>query len=363
MVRGGLIGCGNVVQQFHAPVWRALHEQVRIEAIADADAAALARVSAQLGSPCASYADVDALLDAHPNLDFVSIATPGFTHYPLVIKAIQRGLHVLVEKPLALSLADARDVTQRAAAAGVQVCVAHTYRYRDAVLAIREALADGRIGRVYQVDTTHHGESIFNDPASWIWQERQHRVLLYEHAIHFLDLHTYFAGPVERVLTLTVRTDEHLHCTTHVYALLEHTSGAVGRIDLQLFASSNFTHVQVFGTANDATMKFSPEASYLYSGRVNPLDEALLALKRTADFVVPTLREKVRPPRLPRKARSHDRLLSGFVAALGDRSQPVPVSAADVLPTMELLEVLAQPTYAAAASAAPVSGSARRTDR
>ena len=352
ILRGGLIGCGNVVQQFHAPVWRALHERVRIEALADADASALARVSAQLGRPAALYADADTMLEAHPDLDFVSIATPGFTHCPLAMKAIQRGLHVLIEKPLALCLADAREVTQRAAAAGVEVCVAHTYRYRDAVLAIREALADGRIGRVYQVDTTHHGESIFNDPAPWIWQERQHRVLLYEHAIHFLDLHTYFAGPVERVLTLTTRTDEHLQCTTHVYALLEHASGAIGRIDLQLFASSNYTQVQVFGTANDATMKFSPEASYLYSGRVNPLDEALLALKRTADFVVPTLREKVRPPRLPRRARSHYRLLSAFAEALRDRSRRVPVSAADVLPTMELLETLAQPTYAASSSSA-----------
>jgi predicted dehydrogenase len=346
-LRGGLIGCGNVVQQFHVPVWRNIGD-VEIVAVADRDEAALQKVSSQLGA-CRAYTDADQMLNQHPDLDFVSIATPGFTHHSLTLAAIERGLHVLVEKPLALSLADAREMRDRAAAAGVQLCVAQTYRYRDSVLAIRHALADGRIGRVYQVDTTHHGESIFNDPAPWIWNERQHRVLLYEHAIHFLDLHTYFAGPVKRVLAVEARADQHLQCTTQIYALLEHESGAVGRIDLQLFASSNYTQVQVFGTANDATMKFSPESSYLYSGRVNPLDEALLAVKRTAGFVVPTLREKARPPVLARKARSHYRLFSGFAKALRCGDRPVPVSADEVLPTMELLETLAAPAYAATA--------------
>jgi predicted dehydrogenase len=205
---------------------------------------------------------------------------------------------------------------------------------------VRRALKDGQIGQVYQVDTTHHGESIFNDPSPWIWEERTHRVLLYEHAIHFLDLHAYFAGRVRTLMALKTQVDEHLNCTTRINALVEHETGVIGNIDLQLFASSNYTQVEVFGTANDALMQFSPEGHRIYSGRVNPFDEMFLAARRTMQFVVPRLSEKVRPPAMPRKSSPHYRLFSEFVQVIREGSTRVPVSIDDVLPTMELLEAL-----------------------
>jgi len=346
ILRGGLIGCGKIVRDIHVSVWQSIGG-LHIQSVCDPDEAARSEVAGRLGDARA-YSDVNRMLDENQDLDFVSIATPGFTHYDLSKRAIHRGLNVIVEKPLALSLADARALVEQATLANVRLCVGQTYRYRDSVLVIRRAIEQGQVGRIYQVDTTHHGESIFNDQASWIWSEQEHRVLLYEHAIHFLDLQVYFAGPLKRIVGLDVRRDEHVKATTHVHALIEHTSGVIGHIDLQLFASSNYTQIEVFGTANDATLKFSPDGWQLYSGRVNPLDEMLAGFKRTAGFVMPTLVAKFRPPALPRKARSHHRVFSGFVRALHDGSLVLPVSGEDVLPTMELLEALAVPTYGGA---------------
>ena len=339
-MRAGLIGCGKVFIELQLPAWKAL-AGVSPFAVCDPDEAAVQAATRHFPG-ARMFTNIDRMLDeCRPFLDFISVATPGFTHYEIGRKVLDRGLHLLVEKPLALSLAEADDLRERAAKAKVLVCVAQTYRFRDSVLPVRRALADGQLGKVYQVDTTHHGESIFNDRSPWIWEERKHRVLLYEHAIHFLDLHAYFAGPVKQVLAVKNQIDEHLSCTTRVNALVEHTSGAIGNIDLQLFASSNYTHVEVFGTANDALMQFSPEGHRVYSGRVNPLDETVLSARRTLDFVATRLREKARPPELPRKSRPHYRLFSQFIEAVRDPSYCVPVSIDDVLPTMQLLDSLA----------------------
>lgn len=342
-IRGGLIGCGNIVQQIHLPVWCAIGD-LSIEAICDSSETALGKVGKQMDiSRC--YTEVDRFLEENQGLDFVSIATPGFTHYALASKAIECGFNVIVEKPVALSLMEAKELKARAEKAKVLLCVNQNYRYRDSVLAVKKAFDEGRLGRISQVDITLHGESIYSEEAPWSWEERLHKVLLYEHAIHLLDLAVYFAGGLRKTLAIKVLLNEQLNCTTNIYAMVEHETGAVGLIDLQLFSSSNYSQFEIFGTANDATIKFSPEAYRLYSGRVNPLDELYSDFRRITDFVIPTLIGKVRPPKIPRQAHAHYRLFSRFVQTLQDRSVPLPVSIDDVLPTMELLEALAVPTY------------------
>jgi predicted dehydrogenase len=342
-IRCGLVGCGNIVQQIHLPAWHAIAD-LSIEAVCDSNEVALGRVCKQLGIS-RGYTEIDRFLDENPRLDFVCIATPGFTHYGITTKVVDRGLNTIIEKPIALSLQETLDLKARAERAKVLVCVVQNYRFRDSVLAVRRAFDEGLLGRICQVDTTLHGQSIYNEEAPWSWDERRHRVLLYEHAVHLLDLQVYFAGGIEKVLAIKVYVDEELNCTKNIYAMVEHKTGAVGNIDLQLFSSSNYAQSEIFGTANDATIKFSPESYRLYSGQVNPLDELYGDFRRIMNFVVPALIGKVKPPKIPRQAQSHHRLFSSFVQALQDRSLPLPVSIDDVLPTMELLEALAVPTY------------------
>jgi len=342
-IRCGLIGCGTVVQDLHLSAWSGI-EDLTIVALCDPNETNLARVSQSLGVTRV-YTQVDRFLDENRDLDFVSIATPGFTHYELAGKVIERGLNLLLEKPVALSLREALDLKARAERAKIIFGVVQNYRFRDCVLAARRDLDAGRIGRIYQVNVAFHGESLYNEPSPWMWEERRYRTLLYEVGIHFLDLETCFAGPIARALAVKAQIDPHLNCVANVYALVEHQSGAVGMIDVQWFASSNYTQCQLFGTANDATIKFYPEGYSLYSGRVNPMDEMYIAYQRTLNFVWPTLREKLRRPRVHRRAMSHYRLFAGFVQGIRDGSGHVPVSIADAMPTMELLEALAVPAY------------------
>lgn len=345
MVRGALVGCGDIVGEMHMPAWHAIPE-VSLVAVCDTKSERRMAFARQYKLNEKSYSSIHDLLETIPDLDFVSIATPGFTHYELCRAAIDAGVHVLVEKPLSLRMEETLDLQERAHKQGVKVCVGHTYRFREPVIRAKEACAQGLVGQIYQVNVVHHGESLFHaSEPPWRYQEHENKVLLYELAIHFLDLQVYFAGPVGKILFLKTDYNHHLKATTRVYALIEHTSGSIGIVDYQVFASSNYTQFEIFGTANDVLIKFFPHYYRLYSGRINPLDELYYDFLRIKDFVLPTLFGKFRKEPVPRRALPHYRLFRRFVDSLLDDSVPVPVSIESVLPTMEFLEMLRTRIY------------------
>lgn len=84
----------------------------------------------------------------HPGIEAVVIATPASTHYPLIRDALQLGYHVFVEKPLTLNPSECLELCQLAAEKGRQLFVDHTYLFNSAVVAGKQAIADGAIGNL-----------------------------------------------------------------------------------------------------------------------------------------------------------------------------------------------------------------------
>lgn len=160
-----------------------------------------------------------------------------------------------------------------------------------------------------------------------------------------MDLEVYLAGPVKRLLGHRVIIDEKLDCTRNIYAIAEHENGATGLIDLQLFSSSNYMGLEVFGSANDVKIKFQPHYYRIYSGNLNPLDELYLDMKRIWDFVIPTLKEKFVKPKVTRRALSHYILMKQYIDALSDPNVSIPVSLDDVIPTMKYVQMLSDVVY------------------
>lgn len=102
----------------------------------------------------ASTTDLEALL-ATPALDAVYVSTTNDKHYPQAMAAIAAGKHVLCEKPLAMTAAEAAEMVRAAAGKGVVFATNHHLRNAGAHLAIRALIADGRIGRVLSVRVFH----------------------------------------------------------------------------------------------------------------------------------------------------------------------------------------------------------------
>ncbi len=337
----GIAGCGYIADIYMEAFRRLPH--VGVAAACDTDAARLSAFCSKY-RVARSYASVEELLDS-VELSFVVIATPPFTHHALCAAAIERGVPALVEKPLCLSLAEARDLAERAARKGVPVAVMQNYRFKGTVLKAQQLQRSGELGELRRVDCVYHGGAPQLQKEQWRQQERSNRLLLYEWAEHFLDIQVAFAGPVRNIRAVHVTQKPDADSTLAVHALIEHLTGVIGSIDLQLFAGAESVRVELHGSRKRVVLKFYPEGCALYSGRVTPLQEIWAETRRAARYACGLSLDRLIPGRVARRALSHWRFVKKYVGYLQGAESRLPLSLEESLPTLEVLEHLAVAVY------------------
>ncbi len=159
-VRIGLAGLGAAGLAF-LPALRS-HPGMRLTALAEPDADTRNAIADLQGVE--AHADIASLL-ARPDIDAVCIATPTHLHADHVIATLNAGKHVIVEKPMAVTIGDASRMVAAAAAAGLTLLVGHSHSYDPPVQKMRELIAGGSLGRVRMIHNW-----CFTD---WIYRPRQ----------------------------------------------------------------------------------------------------------------------------------------------------------------------------------------------
>jgi UDP-2-acetamido-3-amino-2,3-dideoxy-glucuronate N-acetyltransferase len=138
-----VIGCGgwgrNLVRTFH--------RLGALQAVSDIDADRAKSAASEFGVP---HTTSDALLRA-PDLHAIAIATPAESHAAVAIRALRAGKHVFVEKPMALTVEEARAIAHEAEQARRLVMVGHLLQYHPAYLALRKAVDEGQLGRILYI--------------------------------------------------------------------------------------------------------------------------------------------------------------------------------------------------------------------
>jgi predicted dehydrogenase len=126
--------------------------------------------------------DAGALID-RDDIAAVVIATPLATHHALAAAAIDRGKHVLVEKPLAASRREAADLAERAEARGVRLMVDHTFVYTGAVRKMRTLVDAGELGELLYLDSVRVNLGLFQQDSNVIWDLAAHDLAILDHLI------------------------------------------------------------------------------------------------------------------------------------------------------------------------------------
>jgi predicted dehydrogenase len=161
-LRWGVLSTAAIARRKWIPgVRRAPQQRGEVVAIASRDGATAARVAQELDIPRA-HDSYEGLL-ADPEVDAIYIPLPNHLHLDWTLAAVRAGKHVLCEKPLALSSADAQRMVEAAEAAGVRLMEAFMYRLHPSWQAVRQVVASGRIGRL---QTVQNWFSYYNDDAS-----------------------------------------------------------------------------------------------------------------------------------------------------------------------------------------------------
>lgn len=217
--RVALLGCGAMGEIVARDVYPAAIRDGAVELVAavDPDEARAAEAARHTDAP--TYRTLaDAL--AHEDIDAVDIRVPHHLHTPLVLDAIGHGLHVLVEKPIATTVADAAAMVDAAKSAGVVLAVAENYPHLRAVRRARRLLADGGLGRILAVQ----GTRAYRIDGVWVrdgWRQSDGPAggILLDQGTHQVSLIRQLGGPVGEVsaavsagpsldtVTLTLRLD------------------------------------------------------------------------------------------------------------------------------------------------------------
>jgi predicted dehydrogenase len=205
-VRVGIIGAGAIAR-YHLQQYLAT-PQAQVVAICDVLPERAAALAAEFGIPAVD-GDYAALL-ARPEVDAVSICTPNDSHAPAAIAAARAGKHVLCEKPLALSVAEAAAMLAAVEAAGVHHVVNFSKRPFPGIVRLAALLADGELGAVLQIETTYLqswllAPTLSGDPRRRLWR-LDRRVagsgVLGDLGSHQIDLAHHLVGPIRRVVGL-----------------------------------------------------------------------------------------------------------------------------------------------------------------
>ena len=184
-MRVGVVGTSWWADLMHLPSLTS-HDGAVVAAVCGRDAARAAALAAK-HDVRAAYTSYEAMLE-HAALDAVVVATPDDLHAPMAAAALERGLHVLCEKPLARTAAEARALAERAARADVVNMVFFTYRWVPAYRYLRDLVAGGRIGRPLSFALSFVNGYGLRPGYAWRYDARRSDGVVADLGAHMIDL-------------------------------------------------------------------------------------------------------------------------------------------------------------------------------
>ena len=227
----GIIGCG-MIAEYHT---RAIHEipGARVVAAFSRSETNGAKIAQLAGGDCRVYDDLDALL-ARSDIDVVCVCTPSGAHLDPSVKAARTGKHVVVEKPLEITLPRCDAIVRACDDAGVRLCTIFPSRFSAANIALKTAIDTGRFGRLTLGDTAVKWwrTQDYYDSGGWrgTWDLDGGGALMNQ-AIHNVDLILWLMGDVETVQAVTATlAHERIEVEDTAVAALRFKNGALGVI-------------------------------------------------------------------------------------------------------------------------------------
>jgi predicted dehydrogenase len=192
-LRIAILGCGAITKSRHLPAVLA-HPDVRLDALVDIDlerAAALARLN---NVQCRVTPDYRSVLG---EVDAIINALPNHLHAPVVIDTLNAGMHVLCEKPLAITSADARACCELAAQKNLVLAVGMNRRFQPGTLILRSVLEEGLLGKLQGYDCQYGGSYDWETTSGFYFSKtKAGGGVLIDYGVHLLDTLVDWFGPV-----------------------------------------------------------------------------------------------------------------------------------------------------------------------
>lgn len=183
----------------------------------------------------ARYTDYKQMIEEHPEIELASIATPSGIHAEIALYCIDHGINVIIEKPMAMNIADADEIIRRSEEKGVVVSACHQNRFNVAVQKMRKALEAGRFGTISHgsIHVRWNRNKAYYDQAPWRGTWQDDGGCLMNQCIHGIDLLRWMmGGEVESVYGVTRQQFHHyLEAEDVGMAVVTFKNGAIATIE------------------------------------------------------------------------------------------------------------------------------------
>jgi UDP-N-acetyl-2-amino-2-deoxyglucuronate dehydrogenase len=251
----GIIGCG-VISNFHASAIAEV-AGAKLVACCDTVPAAAERLAGATG--CRAYGDLDAML-ADKAVNVVCIGTPSGAHLEPAVAAARAGKHVIVEKPLEITLARCDRIIRECEKTGVVLSTIFPSRFHAASVAMKKAIDEMRFGRLVGGDAhvKWYRTQKYYDSGAWrgTWELDGGGALMNQ-AIHSVDLLLHLMGPVAEIRGQTaLLAHERIAVEDHAVAALRFENGALGLIEASTAIYPGYLkRIEIHGTDGSAALE------------------------------------------------------------------------------------------------------------
>jgi len=249
----GIVGIG-VIAAIHADAIAMLPD-ARLVAVTDVEAGPAAAFAAARG--CSAEPDLAALL-ARRDVEVVCVCVPSGLHAQIAVQAAKAGKHLVVEKPIDVSLDAADRLIGAAGAAGVVLTVISQHRFDPGLVELKRLLDDGALGRVVlgEAGTKWYRTQGYYDSAAWRGTYAMDGRSLMNQGVHYVDLLRWCMGPAAEVSAVCSTQAHQIEVEDTALAVVRFASGAVGTILSSTAAFPGFPQrLEITGTAGTVTVE------------------------------------------------------------------------------------------------------------
>ena len=231
-----LIGCGRIAtNHIKAVVNNGLQFVAACDLVPENIENLLAKHDLQDDKSIARYTDYKQMVEEHPELELVAIATSSGAHAEIALYLIDKGINVIIEKPMAMNMNDAEEIIRRSEEKGVKVCACHQNRFNIAVQKTRKAIEDGRFGKLSHgsIHVRWNRNRDYYTQAPWRGTWAEDGGCLMNQCIHGIDLLRWMLGnEVDTVYGVTRQQQHHyLEVEDIGMAVITFKNGAVATIE------------------------------------------------------------------------------------------------------------------------------------
>lgn len=231
-----LIGCGRIAINH---IKAAVNNNVDIVALCDIDSSKMDTLIERSGydslGNVRKYTDYEAMLEENLDLNLIAIATESGEHAPIALDCIDAGKNLIIEKPIALSMADANEIIRRSVEKGVKVSACHQNRFNVAIGKLHDAIETGRFGNLSHgsIHVRWSRNRNYYDQAPWRGTWAQDGGCLMNQCIHGIDLLRWMMGDdvVEVYGATRQRVHDYLEAEDVGAATVKFSNGALGIIE------------------------------------------------------------------------------------------------------------------------------------